>query len=128
MSHTKPHTTDPLDLNNQKVAIMAELGFHTRAIANATGFTEAQINARTSLFGIRRRDYRDGKNEASARVLVMAIGKEPSPRARFFQRDELRAMAGNYSEVREKVRKRLAERAKEKTRAAKGRKGKGARA
>ena len=107
------HTTDPQDRENQKVALMAELGFHTRAIADATGLSESQVNSRTSLYGIRRRDYRDGRNEASSRVLVLAIGSVSKPQRRIFQQAEMTTMAESYAEVRERVRKRIAAQAKE---------------
>ena len=101
-----------MNLQNQRVAIMAELGFHTRAIASRTGMTESQINSRTALYGIRRRDYRDGNNDASSRVLALAVGKKPVAKSRIFTKDEAAIMAISYDETREKVKQRIAERAK----------------
>lgn len=70
-NHTKPLKVS--FINNDvdfKVATLANWGWHTRAIAKETGLTESQVNYRCMNSGIRRRDYRDGMNEHSKRVLV----------------------------------------------------------
>lgn len=99
---TPPHTTDPDDKLNRRVAVMAELGFFTSAICERTGLTQSQVNSRTSLYGIKRADYRRGHNEASQRVLKKNL----------FDRKDWTGMISDYENTRTTVRARLAKRRK----------------
>lgn len=86
---------------------MAELGFHTRAIADATGFTTGQVNSRASLYGIRRRDYRDGVNDAAGRVMAVALKGEPVRSGGLFTKEQDRQYLARYTDVRAKIQEKM---------------------
>ena len=53
--------------------ILAEAGWHTRAIAEKTGLTEGQVNLRCMQAGVKRRTYRDGKGILSQVIVDLTL-------------------------------------------------------
>ncbi len=72
----------PIDFANNewdlKVALLAEAGWHTRAIAEETGLTIGQVTLRCAQAGVKRADYRNGKSDI-AKFVVSTLKNRGNP-------------------------------------------------
>lgn len=60
--------------DDYQCATLAQLGWHTKAIAARTGLTDSQVNYRCRQAGIKRREYRDGTNAYASIVAEKCMG------------------------------------------------------
>lgn len=68
---TKPLPTDPhTDSATEEACHLGALGYSTKMIQRATGFTPCQVNYRLHQQGIKRKDYRDGTSAVAQLVLA----------------------------------------------------------
>lgn len=79
-----PARPRPVDFANNEddleVAILAEAGLYTRAIARETKLTESQVSYRIGLAGVKRAHYRDGKSEVARVVMGLVRSKRTKDR------------------------------------------------
>lgn len=67
----EPRPVD-FDLNpdDLECALLGKAGWHTQAIAEATGLTQSQVTYRLGRAGVKRADYRNGQSEMAKFVLA----------------------------------------------------------
>jgi hypothetical protein len=86
-----------LNIVDQECGLLGDAGWHTDAIAKAVNLTPSQVQYRLGLAGIKRANYRNGRNNMASFILDMI-------RARFSAKDrvaEVRQLPDKFETLQE---------------------------